>query len=365
GHLLPSTGGFGTASGHVMISVNLIEEAGSIESHALWLLLDDEGNIDYSRKVGKGREVALQLIPASPGKIAVVGSTHTHKPDGDVLFWEGPENWWSLEENCLSQSYYLEPASIAWTDRTQGASTSPWLSEPLHQMVHVPYFMDYQRPLCCPEKDSVYAKVCLGEDFQGFSASGVHQYLIDTIGNCGVERTLFLEVEDTVTIIDVAVTPSDCNTSDGSIFIQAEGDSLLYALSGLPSQPNALFNGLPAGVFRPIAENTLGCTSEGREVVVGADCPVYLPSAFSPNGDGVNDVLKLFTATEEDALVLSFRIFDRYGGLIFESNGAINTVRWDGTVDGEMLNPGVYTCVARVQLPLREIQIYQGVQLIR
>ena len=140
---------------------------------------------------------------------------------------------------------------------------------------------------------------------------------------------------------------------------------LLYALSGLPSQPNALFNGLPAGVFRPIVENTLGCTSEGREVVVGADCPVYLPSAFSPNGDGVNDVLKLFTATEEDALVLSFRIFDRYGGLIFEGNGAINTVRWDGTVDGEMLNPGVYTCVARVQLPLREIQIYQGVQLIR
>jgi gliding motility-associated-like protein/CSLREA domain-containing protein len=70
---------------------------------------------------------------------------------------------------------------------------------------------------------------------------------------------------------------------------------------------------------------------------------IYVPNVFSPNGDNINDrffpVFKLPNTT-----IAVFRIFDRWGNLIFEHlDGKLyEDIYWDGTSNQEKMNPGVY-----------------------
>jgi gliding motility-associated-like protein len=64
---------------------------------------------------------------------------------------------------------------------------------------------------------------------------------------------------------------------------------------------------------------------------------VYVPNAFTPNGDGNNDVLYIRSTIIEEA---ALRIFNRWGELVFETNDL--TIGWDGTWRGEPIAPDVY-----------------------
>lgn len=70
------------------------------------------------------------------------------------------------------------------------------------------------------------------------------------------------------------------------------------------------------------------------------DCPWYIPNAFSPNNDGINDVFRPFTGTECQISDYTIRIFNRWGSLVFESNN-IETA-WDGTFRNQPAPQGVY-----------------------
>jgi gliding motility-associated-like protein len=67
----------------------------------------------------------------------------------------------------------------------------------------------------------------------------------------------------------------------------------------------------------------------------------YMPNAFSPNMDGVNDIFLI----PERALdhLDNFIIFDRWGSNIFQSNNT--AIGWDGTNNGKMVVPGTYIYV--------------------
>ena len=67
---------------------------------------------------------------------------------------------------------------------------------------------------------------------------------------------------------------------------------------------------------------------------------IYAPNAFSPNGDGVNDVFKF--ALPPDVLVNNFQctIFDRWGNILFQSNSISSG--WDGLVGGNQANADSY-----------------------
>ena len=69
------------------------------------------------------------------------------------------------------------------------------------------------------------------------------------------------------------------------------------------------------------------------------DIRIYLPNAFSPNGDGLNDEFKTVTNSEN---IESFQmlIYDRWGTLIFESKNI--SYGWNGTFKGKICPSGVY-----------------------
>lgn len=64
---------------------------------------------------------------------------------------------------------------------------------------------------------------------------------------------------------------------------------------------------------------------------------IFIPNAFSPNGDNENDVLYVRGQLIEGMI---FRIFDRWGEMVFESTDRL--IGWDGTFRGKALDPDVY-----------------------
>ncbi len=75
----------------------------------------------------------------------------------------------------------------------------------------------------------------------------------------------------------------------------------------------------------------------------GAETPLFVPDAFSPNGDGIND---LFEIKGEVAAEYEITIFSAWGTAVFHSQSI--TQSWDGKLDGTPLPPGVYAYKIRV-----------------
>lgn len=64
---------------------------------------------------------------------------------------------------------------------------------------------------------------------------------------------------------------------------------------------------------------------------------IYLPNVFSPNGDGINDVLIPFG---KNAIFENMKIFDRWGSMVYNTGAPLSG--WDGHVNGKPANIGVY-----------------------
>jgi len=87
------------------------------------------------------------------------------------------------------------------------------------------------------------------------------------------------------------------------------------------------------------------CQSEAcTEISVDGKCQVYLPNAFSPNGDQVNDSFCAFSPCIREGQLW---IYDRWGGLVFQTNPGGAELCWDGLKQGRELAAGTYVYVLR------------------
>lgn len=84
------------------------------------------------------------------------------------------------------------------------------------------------------------------------------------------------------------------------------------------------------------------------------ESPVAMPNAFSPNGDGKNDVFKP-VMTSDIARVKTFHIYNRYGELVY--NGADG---WDGTYRNQAQPAGTYIYYVVIERPFKEDEKLQG-----
>jgi gliding motility-associated-like protein len=92
------------------------------------------------------------------------------------------------------------------------------------------------------------------------------------------------------------------------------------------------------------------------------ECTVYLPNAFSPNGDGINDRFQAISLCELEDYNLS--IFNRWGQMIYNTN--ILGDKWDGTYKRLNCETGVYVYSLRYKFQSEEYKIVSGnVTLLR
>lgn len=116
-------------------------------------------------------------------------------------------------------------------------------------------------------------------------------------------------------------------------------------------------------------DSVTGCV-RSDSVILSVDKvrEVYIPNAFSPNGDGVNNDFMIYAGPGIQQ-VNSFKIFDRWGEQLFEENAFQPNIRdygWDGTFRGQPMNNGVFVYVVEVLFIDGEVLLYAGdVTLLR
>ena len=108
---------------------------------------------------------------------------------------------------------------------------------------------------------------------------------------------------------------------------------------------------LESNVYSLLVTNDEGCFARDEiEITVTKDRPFFIPNIFTPNGDGDNDILRMYSGGGIE-IVQEFRIFDRWGALVFEAQNVIPGIDdfgWDGKLKGEDLVQGVYVYFLKV-----------------
>lgn len=113
--------------------------------------------------------------------------------------------------------------------------------------------------------------------------------------------------------------------------------------------------------------NDLGCVvADDINIQVERSWNIFIPNAFSPNADGINDYLKPY-ASQSVAATKRFQIFNRWGDLVFSTeNTDINIQGWNGTFMGKNQSSGVYLYQLEVELLDGKTEMLSGeVLLIR
>ena len=87
--------------------------------------------------------------------------------------------------------------------------------------------------------------------------------------------------------------------------------------------------------------------SASNTVCVERKADLWLPTAFTPNGDGLNDTFGLVVKSAQ-IIDFEFIVYDRYGGRVFASTSPDN--RWDGTHGGKHVTEGGYLYYMRAKL---------------
>ena len=106
-----------------------------------------------------------------------------------------------------------------------------------------------------------------------------------------------------------------------------------------------------------------GCTaSDEVTVFVIKNRPIYIPNAFSPNGDGTNDNFTVYGGPGARRIE-TLRVFNRWGALVFEARDiplGENAFGWDGTFKGQRMTPDVFAYYAVVEFIDGELVLFEG-----
>ena len=91
-------------------------------------------------------------------------------------------------------------------------------------------------------------------------------------------------------------------------------------------------------IYKILGSNLIGCNDSAFVTVTIDDCgDLFVPNAFSPNGDGLNDYFSVFAV---DYTKIEVNVFSRWGANIFSSQSIDDS--WDGTFQGGPVDAGTY-----------------------
>jgi gliding motility-associated-like protein len=146
--------------------------------------------------------------------------------------------------------------------------------------------------------------------------------------------------------MDNIICPEDglqvINTSTGQI------DAWLWkydvvGTSNLKDPPPFLFPMLNREAYYTVKLNVynslLNCADSARKTLTVLDfCRIEVPTAFTPNNDGLNDYFRPHNALKANNY--EFKVYNRWGQLVFQSKDWKE--KWDGRINGELQNTGVF-----------------------
>lgn len=113
-----------------------------------------------------------------------------------------------------------------------------------------------------------------------------------------------------------------------------------YTWSSVPPQYNQTATGLKFGYYFVEVIDARGCIRKDTVYIKPGTCceEIFIPNAFSPNGDGMNDEFRITTSTGLE--VIDFAVYNRWGVKVWSSYDMYRG--WDGSYQGQLQDMGTY-----------------------
>ena len=174
------------------------------------------------------------------------------------------------------------------------------------------------------------------------SITTVYTVIISTDSACKVSRTVEVTIRPKP---DLWLGNDTVFNLDQPMYLRARGSGTISWVSGeglsctsciqpqiFPSEKT---------VYKAVTINEYGCTNSDEITVdIGAELGIYAPTAFTPNGDGLNDDFKI---RGFGLMISKLTVFNRWGLQVFST--ANGDHGWDGTYKGKSCDNDVYTWV--------------------
>lgn len=203
--------------------------------------------------------------------------------------------------------------------------------------------------------------------FSGYKAG---QYLlqIKDANQCVKDTAVTLEQPDKL-VLDTLTVGNDCNGIDdgGLIEVIADGGTppYSYAWKHDAALNTARITGLVNGKYSVVVTDAHQCAdSLTVDILYNNCCTPFIPNAFTPNGDGRNDIYRVEYKGDMD--LKEMYIYNRYGQRVFSSSNVGKV--WDGTFNGQPVDGGTYFYYIRIlcgNVKKKELIFKGDVTLIR
>ncbi|MEZ5197496.1 MAG: gliding motility-associated C-terminal domain-containing protein [Bacteroidales bacterium] len=192
------------------------------------------------------------------------------------------------------------------------------------------------------------------QDIDTLSAGKYTLNVIDDLG-CNASNEITIAQPEPI-ILDLEAING--NISLGSIDLTVTGGTLPYEYLWSTGEITEDIDPLGGGIYTVEVTDGNMCKSAGS-VFVEVHYRIYAPTAFSPNGDGMNDEFKIY-GLGTDLRQFELTLFDRWGNEVFKTNDAENY--WNGRFhnSGEACPIEVYTWMAKITYSTGEAIIDKG-----
>ena len=164
-------------------------------------------------------------------------------------------------------------------------------------------------------------------------------YTVTLTTNCFISftGTVTVTLAEAMTINPIAFN-TGCDQDNGTANIEITGGigPFSYFWNTVPVQTTQTAANLSSGTYTITVTDSGGCTQSGI-VTIEKECFVYIPTAFTPNGNGNNDVFKIISIGIEQ---LQLNIFNRWGELIYQTND--KDKGWDGSYKNKQAPENIY-----------------------
>ena len=167
--------------------------------------------------------------------------------------------------------------------------------------------------------------------------SGVYSLTVIDFSGCTSSSSINIQIVENPVIVQV-------NNNPGYVEIIADGGSAPLTYSHQDTdvwKESGVFTGLRIGSYVFTVRDKYNCFDQVEIEIEGF---IDIPSFFTPNGDGYNDVWEVFGIFNYPTAEI--QIFDRYGKKLAEFNGT--NLRWTGRYQGKLLPSDTYWYVIRL-----------------
>ena len=287
------------------------------------------------------------------------GSSLTLSATGGVTYqWSGPNNFTATGSPLQLNNIQLSQAGKYYVTVTNTAGCSN-LDSTFVTVNPVPIATTTFSSVNICARDSIQLKASGGNTYQWTPPGGLSAINISDPKASPASTTTYSVIvsnqfscKDTAKIIVMLNPKPIANAGPDKIIFKGQSVQLSGSVSGSGIyvwSPATNINDVNAlqPLVNPLADinyvltvvSAFGCGSNSDTVFVKVFNDIFIPNAFSPNGDNLNDVWNIMGLGVCPFYEVS--VYSRWGQLVFHTKDTLKG--WDGTFKRVIMPPGIYT----------------------